>query len=119
VDAVIQEVVRDATGNIENSIYNDLSDDEKLVLAALAHVTDEVRVFVLLGDIANMLERRRLGMPRESILESLRSLGERDLVIETRIGQQLRYSFRMGLVRMWLRENEMLLRFAQQREGEA
>jgi HEAT repeat protein len=119
VDAVVQEVVRDATGNIENSIYNDLTDDEKLVLAALAHVTDEVRVFVLPGDIANMLERRRLGMSRESILESLRTLGERDLVIETRIGQQLRYSFRMGLVRMWLRENEMLLRFAQQKEGEA
>lgn len=119
VDAVIQELVRDATGNIENSIYNDLTDDEKLVLAALAHVTDEVRVFVLLGDIANILERRQLGMSRDGILESLRTLGERDLVIETRIGQQLRYSFRMGLVRMWLRENEMLLRFAQHREGEA
>jgi hypothetical protein len=118
VDAVIQDVVRDATGNIENSIYNDLCDDEKLVLAALAHVTDEVRVFVLLGDIATMLERRRLGMSRERLLQSLRALCERDLVNETRIGQQLRYSFRMSLVRMWLRENEMLLRFAQQQEGE-
>ncbi|MBC7237988.1 MAG: hypothetical protein H5T69_19265, partial [Chloroflexi bacterium] len=118
VDAVIQDVVRDATGNIENSIYNDLSEAEKLVLAALAHVTDEVRVFVLLGDIANMLERRRLGMSREEILQALRALRERDLVTETRIGQQLRYSFRMGLVRMWLRENEMLLRLAQQQERE-
>ena len=116
VDLVVQEVILDATGNIENSIYDGLNRGEKLVLAALANVTDDVRVFVLLDDVAGMLERRHLGMPRDEILPALKALRERDLVTETRIGQQLRYSFRMGLVRMWLRQNEILLRLDQERE---
>ena len=116
LDLVIQSVVQDATGNIENSIYNYLSREEKTVLAALASVTDDVRVFVPLGDIAGEMERRGLSMPREDVLQALKALRERDLVTEMRIGQQLRYSFRMGLVRMWLRQNEILLRLGQERE---
>lgn len=114
LDFVIHGVVQDATGNIENSIYNYLAHAEKAVLAAMAHVTDDVRVFVPLGDIAGMLERRQLSMPREEIMQALQALKERDLVTEMRIGQQLRFSFRMGLVRMWLMQNEILLRLGQE-----
>ena len=114
LDFVIHGVVQDATGNIENSIYNYLAHSEKAVLAAMAHVTDDVRVFVPLGDIAGMLERRQLSMPREQIMQALQALKERDLVTEMRIGQQLRFSFRMGLVRLWLRQNEILLRLGQE-----
>jgi hypothetical protein len=111
---VIRSVLQDAAGNIENSIFKYLGDEEKLVLATLAHVTDEIRVYVPLGDIVGLLERRRLSLPRESVVRALGTLQERDLVSEMRIGQQLRYSFTMGLTRMWLRQNEILLRLGQQ-----
>ena len=117
LDYVLRDVVRDATGNIENSIYDQLGREEKLALAALANVTDDVKIFVSLGEIATMLERRGLGLPRENLMQALRALEERDLVTEMRIGQQLRYAFRMGLVRMWLRQNEILLRLSQEQEG--
>jgi hypothetical protein len=116
LDLVVRDVLQDATGNIENSIYNYLGDGEKLVLAALANVTDDVRLFVPLHDIVSVLERRHLSVPREEIMQATNALIERDLITEMRIGQQLRYAFRMGLVRMWLRQNEMLLRLAEERE---
>ena len=115
LEFVLKDVLQDATGNIENSIYNYLGDAEKLALAALANVTDDVRVFVPLSDVAGVLERRGLTLPRDELMQALKALEERDLVAEMRIGQQLRYSFRMGLVRMWLRQNEMLLRLSEER----
>jgi len=117
LDYVIKNVVQDATGNIEHSIYDYLEHSEKLALAALANLTDEVRVFVPISDIAALLDRRHLGMSREEIANALKALEERDLVTEMRIGQQLRYAFRMGLVPTWLRQNEILLRLGQEQEG--
>jgi len=114
---VIGGVLQDAAGNIENSIYNYLDDSEKLVLAALAYVTDEIRVFVPLGDILSLLQRRHIALDREQALQALMALKERDLVNEMRIGQQLRYSFKMGLTRRWLKQNEILLRIIQEREA--
>ena len=112
----IRDAVRDATGNI-GSIYGHLSDNEKPALAALANLTDDVRLYTPFGDIVGLLERRHLAIPRDQLMEALESLGERDLTNETRIGQQLCYSFRMELVRLWLRQNETLLRLAQERAG--
>jgi hypothetical protein len=65
LDYVIKNVAQDATGNIEHSIYDYLEHSEKLALAALANLTDEVRVFVPISDIAALLDRRHLGMSRE------------------------------------------------------
>ncbi len=112
---VIRDVVRDATGNIQNSIYNSQSASEKLALAALANLTDDVRLYAPFNDIASLLEKRHLAMPREELMAALENLEERDLISETRMGQQLCYSFRMELVRLWLRQNETLLRLAQER----
>jgi len=117
LEFVIGGVLQDAAGNIENSIYNYLDDSEKLVLAALAYVTDEIRVFVPLGDILSLLQRRHIALDREQALQALMALKERDLVNEMRIGQQLRYSFKMGLTRRWLKQNEILLRIIQEREA--
>jgi HEAT repeat protein/DNA-binding transcriptional ArsR family regulator len=117
LDYVIHDVVQDATGNIEKSIYDYLGEAEKLALAALANVTDDLRVFVPLSDVVGALERRGLALPRDAVMQALKALEERDLVTEMRIGQQLRYSFRMGLVRLWLRQNEMLLRLSEGRSG--
>jgi HEAT repeat protein len=114
LDYVIRDVVQDATGNIENSIYNHLSQEEKLVVAALAHVTDDVRVYVTLGEVLATLHRRDFDIDRNAVIQALKALSERDLVKEMRIGQQLRYSFGMGLVRLWLRQNEILLRLGQE-----
>ena len=114
LDYVLRDVVHDASGNIEDSIYARLNEPERRILAALANVTDDVRVFVPLSDIAGTLDRRHLTMSHDGLTSALRSLQERDLVTEMRIGQQLRYAFRMGLVRMWLLQNEMLLRLSQE-----
>ncbi len=116
LELVIQNVVHDATGNIKNSIYRLLGETEQLVLAALANATDDVRVWVTLGDIVSVLEQYGLSRPRDDLMEALVTLRERDLIAEMRIGQQLRYSFRMGLVRMWLRQNEILLRLMKEEE---
>ena len=117
LEFVIGGVLQDAAGNIENSIYNYLDDSEKLVLATLAYVTDEIRVFVPLGDILGLLQRRHITIDREQALQALMALKERDLVSEMRIGQQLRYSFKMGLTRRWLKQNDILLRIIQEREA--
>jgi|GEM_PF-1221771 len=116
LDYVLREVVQDATGNIEGNIYHFLNGAERAALAALAAITDEVRVFVPLEDIAAMLERRHLSLPRSRLMRALQGLQERELVAERRIGQQLYYAFRMGLVRMWLRQNEILLRLSQEQQ---
>ncbi|NLG49405.1 MAG: hypothetical protein GX552_04760 [Chloroflexi bacterium] len=114
LDYVLREVVRDTTGNIEGNIYHFLNGAERAALAALAAITDEVRVFVPLEDIAAMLERRHLSLPKSQLMRALQGLQERELVAERRMGQQLYYAFRMGLVRMWLRQNEILLRLSQE-----
>jgi len=117
LEYVIRNVLQDAAGNIENSIFRYLGADEKLVLATLAHVTDEIRVFVPLGDIVGLLERRRFSLPREAVVRALGALEERDLINEMRIGQQLRYAFAMGLTRMWLRQNDILLKLAEGKQA--
>ncbi|MBM3187112.1 MAG: hypothetical protein FJZ90_00130 [Chloroflexi bacterium] len=117
LEFVIHNVLQDAAGNIENSIYNYLDKNEKLVLAVLANVTDDVRVYVPLADIMRLLEAEHIEVSRDEVIKALQALIERDLVREMSIGQQLRYSFRMGLTRMWLRENDILLRWIQEQEA--
>jgi HEAT repeat protein len=116
LDLVTWGVVQDATGNIEHGIYYHLSNAERRVIAAAASLTDDVHVLVALDDLAERLDQHRLGMPREAILEALRALVERDLMYEERMGQTLGYGFRMGLIRLWLNQNETLLRLAQEIE---
>jgi type I restriction enzyme M protein len=116
LDLVTRGVLQDATGNIEHGIYYHLSNTERRVIAAAASLIDDVRVLVALDDIAGRLEQYRLGMSGEAILEALRALRERDLMNEERMGQTLGYGFAMGLIRMWLNQNETLLRLAQEAE---
>jgi hypothetical protein len=114
LDIVTRGVVQDATGNIEHGIFMQLSQAEKRVIAAAASITDNVRVYVPVEAILDRLLQYRLGMPREDTIEALRSLCERDLIMEMRMGRRLRYAFRMGLIRLWLNQNDMLLRLAQE-----
>jgi len=114
VNLVLQETVRDTTGNIENSLYANLSEPEKRALSGLANVTDDIRFFVPLDSIHDILERKRLAMPRRELMQALEYLKERDLIQERRLGQQLQYSFKMGIVRMWLKQAETLLRISEE-----
>jgi len=114
VNLILLETVRDTTGNIENSLYANLSEPEKRALSGLADVTDDVRFFVPLDSIYDVLERKRLGMPRRELMQALEHLKERDLIQERRLGQQLQYSFKMGIVRMWLKQAETLLRISEE-----
>lgn len=114
VDVVLQDIIQDNAGVLQNSVYAPLSGTEQKVLAGLASVTDENRVYVLPDIIAQKLEEYKLNVPRRDLLDSLRALCERDLVVEQRSGQSLTYGFKMGLIRMWLRQNEVLLRLSQE-----
>jgi len=114
VNNVLQDTIQDATGNIENALYGILSDAEKMALAGLANVTDDVRLFVPSDAIYDILQRKSLKMSRQELLQALEQLRERDLIQERRLGQQLQYSFKMGLVRMWLKQNEVLLRLQEE-----
>jgi len=114
VNLILLETVRDTTGNIENSLYANLSEPEKMALSGLADVTDDIRFFVPLDSIYDVLERKRLEMPRRELMQALEHLKERDLIQERRLGQQLQYSFKMGIVRMWLKQAETLLRISEE-----
>jgi HEAT repeat protein len=113
VDVVLQEVIQDNTGQLEKAIYAQLTKPEQQALTGLANVTDDRTVFVSPDAVAEVLARYELDIPKPQLLDALRSLRERDLVVEQRIGQSLQYGFKMGLIRMWLRRSESLLRLGQ------
>lgn len=114
VNMVLQETITDTTGNIENSLYANLSEPEKRALSGLANVTDDIRLFVPLDSIHAVLERKRLSMSRSELMQALEHLKERDLIQERRLGQHLQYSFKMGIVRMWLKQAETLVRLSEE-----
>lgn len=114
---VLQGTIEDATGNIERSIYHYLTDEEKRVLVALAELTNEQVIYVTIDQIIEVLEQHDLGMPTTDLLEALRQLRERDLVLEQKIGSRFAYGFKMGLVRMWLKEKDMLVRVKEERSA--
>jgi hypothetical protein len=60
------------------------------------------------------LDRLDLSVSGKELLNALYALCERDLVIERRMGQTLQYGFKMDLIRMWLQQNDMLLRLSQE-----
>jgi HEAT repeat protein len=115
LDIVLQKIIEDATGNIWKSLYIYLSEPEKRALAALAEATSEQVIFVMPDKLSELLERHGLPLSKIELLDMLRQLRDRDLVIEERIGQRLAYGFKMGLVRMWLLDNEILLRLKEEK----
>ncbi len=114
LDLVLSDVIQDNAAVLQNAVYAPLSEAEQKVLAALANVTDDYRILVPPDVVAKMLDKYKLSLAKEDLLGALRSLRERDLVDEQRVGQSLQYGFRMGLIRMWLRQNEVLLRLSQE-----
>ncbi len=111
---VLQDIIQDSSGVLQSTIFAPLSMPEQMVLAALANVTDENRVYVLPEVVAQKLEQSKLNVSRKELLEALRSLRESDLVVEQKSGQSLMYGFRMGLIRMWVCQNDVLLRLSQE-----
>jgi hypothetical protein len=114
INVVLQEIIQDNAGVLKNSVYEPLSKPEQKVLAALANVTDERRVYVPPEMVADKLNEYNLGVSKQELLNALHSLRERELVVEQRIGQSLTYGFKMGLIRMWICQNDVLLRLSQE-----
>ena len=115
LDIVLQKIIEDATGNIWKSLYIYLSASEKRALAALAEATSEQVIYVMPNKLSEILEKQGLPLSKTELLDALRQLRDRELVIEERIGQRLAHGFKMGLVRMWLRDNEILLRLKEEK----
>ena len=114
IDVVLQEVIQDNAGVLQNAIYAPLTKPEQKVLTALANVTNDRTILVPPDKVAEVLAKYGLDVDTTQLLEALRSLRERDLVDERRMGQTLQYGFKMDLIRMWLSQNEMLLRLSQE-----
>ena len=114
IDVVLQEVIRDDNAVLRSTIYDPLTPAERRVLAALASVTDDRRILVPADSVPPMLDRLGLSISGKELLNALHALRERDLVIERRLGQTLQYGFKMDLIRMWLQQNDMLLRLSQE-----
>jgi hypothetical protein len=114
LDVVLHDVIQDNTGNLHKAVYAPLSGPEQEALAALASVTDDYRIFVPPDVVAQELDKYKLGLAKPDLLDALHSLRERDLVVDQRVGQSLQYGFKMDLIRMWLRQNEVLLRLSQE-----
>jgi HEAT repeat protein len=114
LDVVLHDVIQDNTGNLHKAVYAPLTGPEQDALAALASVTDDYRIFVPPDVVAQELDKYKLGLAKPDLLDALHSLRERDLVVDQRVGQSLQYGFKMDLIRMWLRQNEVLLRLSQE-----
>jgi HEAT repeat protein len=114
IDVVLQKVIQDDNAVLRSTIYDPLTPAERRVLAALASVTDDRRILVPAETVVQMLNRLELSIPGKDLLNALHALRERDLVIERRMGQTLQYGFKMDLIRMWLQQNDMLLRLSQE-----
>lgn len=114
LDVVLHDVIQDNTGNLQKAVYAPLALPEQKALAALANVTDDYRILVPPDVVAQELDKYKLGITKSDLLDALHSLCERDLVVDQRVGQSLQYGFKMDLIRMWLRQNEVLLRLSQE-----
>jgi len=114
LEEVLQDVIQDNAGQLQKAVYAVLSQPEQRALAALANITDDYQLYVPPEMLEKVLRDYKLDLPKTELLDALRSLRERDLVVEKRIGQSLRYGFKMDLIRMWIRQNEVLLRISQE-----
>jgi HEAT repeat protein len=114
LDVVLREVIEDNTGNLQRAVYAPLSAPEQRVLAALANVTDDYRILVPPDVVAHELDEYKLWIAKSDLFDALHSLCERDLLVDQRVGRTLQYGFRMNLIRMWLRQNEVVLRLSQE-----
>ncbi len=106
VDRALQTTVHETTGIIRHA-YMSLSQQEQIVLAAIARITDDGRPYVGLEDIGETLRQDDINLSKRDLFETLRHLVERDFVTE-RGGESAgrQYRFTMELVRVWLEQND-------------
>jgi HEAT repeat protein len=113
VNHALKETIEKYSSLIQYLYGKELSEEERRALAALAEVTDE-GYFVPLESIEHALSRYDLSMPKQDLMDALARLRDRDLIEEKTIRRQLQYSFRMGLVGVWLEQNNALLRLKEE-----
>jgi len=114
IDLVLQEVIQDDNAVLRGTIYDPLTQPERRVLAGLASITDDRRILVPADSVGQILQRHDLSVSGQDLLRALHALCDRDLVVERRMGQTLQYGFKMDLIRLWLQQNDMLLRLGQE-----
>jgi len=106
VNQALEKVVEEIPGQVKWD-YELLSSDGQVTMAALAFASDEW-TSVPTRDIGATLERHGLSVP--NLPSILRQLKDQDFIQEKRVGQRHEYRFRMELLRVWLEQNEMLIR---------
>jgi len=110
VNQALEKVVEEIAGQIKWD-YELLSRDELVTMAALAFVSD-AWTSVPTRDIETTLRRHGFSVPNLSNV--LRELKEQDFIQEKKAGQEHEYRFCMELLRVWLEQNEMLLRLKEE-----
>ncbi|MBI3943884.1 MAG: HEAT repeat domain-containing protein [Chloroflexi bacterium] len=113
VKEALNETIRETAGSLRYD-FDTITRQEKWALAALARETDYNKYFVGLIDIENTLSRFRLPLSRSELLDALSQLRDRDIVIERHEGQQLLYGIAMEILRIWLNQNEILMRLSEE-----
>jgi AAA+ ATPase superfamily predicted ATPase len=112
VNEALEKLVEEIPGQIKWD-YELLSRDEQVTMAALAFVSD-AWTSVPIRDIETILRRHGFSVP--NLPNVLRELKDQDFIQEEKAGQEHGYRFRMELLRVWLEQNEMLLRLKEEIE---
>lgn len=106
VDRALQTTVQETTGIIRHA-YMSLGLQERLVLAAIARITDDGRPFVSLDDALETLRQDDVQIARREAFEVARTLLERDFITERGAdGTARQFGFTMDLVRVWIEQND-------------
>ncbi|MBC8492911.1 MAG: HEAT repeat domain-containing protein [Chloroflexi bacterium] len=110
VNEALAKVIEEDAGNLSWD-YGLLSREEQVILAALAFISDEW-TFVPTREIEATL--RLHGFSAPNVSNVLRELRDQDFIEERQVRQEYQYRFCMELLRVWLEQNEMLLRLKEE-----
>jgi len=114
VDRALQTTVQETTGIIRHA-YMSLGIQERLVLAAIARITDDGRPFVSLDDVLETLRQDEFQIVKRDAFEVVRTLLERDFITERGAdGTARQFGFTMDLVRVWIEQNDEYTRLLEE-----
>lgn len=87
-----------------NWIWEQASNEERIILAIIAQASGDGEQFVSFNDIESVFKDYALSYTREGLLVSLRNLRNSDVIIT--VPHEHRYKIAVGLTRSWLHESK-------------
>ncbi|HVU66105.1 MAG TPA: FG-GAP-like repeat-containing protein [Ktedonobacteraceae bacterium] len=107
VNVVLEEVKQ--SGRLYfNWIWDQASQEERVILSIIALASGDSEQLVSFNDIERIFRDYHLSYTRESLLASLHNLCNRDVISE--VSSEHRYKIAVGLTRSWLHESKPIQR---------